>query len=163
MSDFHYENIVIGARHELGSVTLTSAAIKKFAAQYDPQPFHLDEQAAAESLFGALCASGWHVCALWMSKFVPFRAQAIFASPDPQGALATQGPSPGVEDIRWFKPAFTGDTLTFFSTVCAREDWKKPGWGLVKTRADVVNQHGETICSFIGTGLVRKLPEVSTK
>ena len=158
MSDFHFENIMIGERHELGKEVLTTAAIKKFAAKYDPQYFHLDEKAASDSLFGALCASGWHVCALWMSKLVPYRAEAIFTAPNPMEALAAQGPSPGVENIRWFKPAFAGDTLNFYSTIIEKEDWHKPDWGLVKTQAEIINQHGETICSFIGKGLIRKLP-----
>ena len=159
MSGFYFEDLELGERHEIGSETLTPEAIIDFATKYDPQPFHMSEEAAKGSLFGALCASGFHVTALWMSKIVPYRAARIMKSADPQAALAAQGPSPGALDVRWHLPAFSGDTLTFFYTPCEKLDWKKPGWGLMRSKAEVINQDGKLVCSFIGQGLVRKRPD----
>ncbi len=159
MSGHYFEDLELGERHEIGSETLTAEAIIDFASKYDPQPFHLSEEGGRDSLFGGLCASGFHVTALWMSKIVPYRAGQLLRSDDPVAALAAQGPSPGALNVRWHLPALAGDTLTFFYTPNEKLDWKKPGWGLMRSKAEVFNQKDELVCSFIGQGLVRKRPD----
>ena len=86
-------------------------------ARYDPQPFHLDEAAAARSHFGALCASGWHTAAIWMRLMVDYRTRdgdAARARGEPVAAL---GPSPGFRELKWLKPVYVGDTITYATEV----------------------------------------------
>ncbi|MCP1337491.1 MaoC/PaaZ C-terminal domain-containing protein [Futiania mangrovi] len=150
------EDIETGVRIRLGETHLTRDLIVGFAAKFDPQPFHLDEEAGRQSLFKGLAASGWQLCALWMGHYVRWREGIIQSYPDPEGVRARLGPSPGQRNIRWMKPALMGDTLTFYATRTAVEDWKKPGWALTTVLSEIVNQRGETACSFEGLGLVRK-------
>src|SRR6202011_4050327 len=112
-----FEDMEIGARRELGSFTFTADGIKKFAAQFDPQPFHLDEEAGRQSLFGGLAASGWHVGSVCM-KLLVADGQGQAAEGAARGeTIAVWGPSPGFRELRWIKPVLAGDTVSFASTV----------------------------------------------
>lgn len=129
-----FDDIAIGAVTELGSHTFTAEAIKRFARAYDPQPFHVDEEAAAAGLFGALTASGWHTSAVLMKLI------AAANGADAEGF----GPSPGFDDLRWLKPVFAGDTLAYRAIVTAkRESRSRPGWGVVSSRFEAHNAAGE--------------------
>ena len=134
-----FDDIAIGVVTEFGSHTFTAEAIKRFAGAYDPQPFHLDEEAAAASLFGALTASGWHTMAVMMKLI------AAAGAADGAGS-ARLGPSPGFDDLRWLRPVFAGDTLTYRATVTGkRESRSPPGWGVVSSRFEAHNAAGETV------------------
>ena len=108
-----FEDIEIGQRREVGSFTFTADAIKKFASQFDPQRFHLDEEEGRKSLFGGLAASGWHVGSVCMKLLVTDGqrlAREALARGEP---VAAWGPSPGFRELRWIKPVLAGDTITF--------------------------------------------------
>jgi len=138
-----FDDIAIGDVTEFGSHTFTAEAIRRFARTYDPQPFHIDEAAAAASLFGALTASGWHTMAVMMKLI------AAPGGPPPAGAAdgadcAMLGPTPGFDDLRWLRPVFAGDTLTYRATVTGkRESRSRPGWGVVSSGFEAHNAAGE--------------------
>jgi acyl dehydratase len=137
-----FEDIAIGDRHELGRYTFTAQDIKRFAARYDPQPFHLDEEAAAHSHFGGLVASGWHTASIFM------KLQARVVA-ERSADLARTGPSPGFRDMRWLKPVFAGDTLTYTNEVVRKRELNsRPQWGIVFSRISAVNQHGDLAFEF---------------
>src|SRR6202040_1648021 len=111
------EDIQIGHRRELGSFTFTADLIRKFASQFDPQRFHLDEEEGKKSLFGGLAASGWHVGSVCMKLLVadgPRQAKKALARGE---TIANLGPSPEFRELRWIKPVLAGDTISFTSVV----------------------------------------------
>ena len=138
-----YEDVELGRDRELGSHAFTQDAIVAFARAYDPQRFHVDEEAAKESIFGGLCASGWHVAAACMRCIVDARAQALAELAARGEPLPPLGVSPGVENLRWPAPTRPGDVVAFFSRVTDKRETKRPGWGLVFMRTWGVNQRGE--------------------
>lgn len=140
---------------ELGQHTFTADEIVTFARAFDPQPFHLDEAAAARSHFGRLAASGWHTAAAWMSLFVASRREAERRADAAGEARALYGPSPGFKNMRWLKPVHAGDTIRFATApVSRRASASRPGWDLVFSRNTGVNQDGETVFAFEGSGFV---------
>lgn len=147
----YWETITVGETIELGSHCFDADAIKQFAAKYDPQSFHLDEEAAKASMYGGLCASGWHTAAVCMRLNVDTRAAQArewIAAGHPAPKM---GPSPGVTNLRWLKPVYAGDTVTFRQTVTAkRKAASRPGWGVLEFTTLGVNQHGEPVFSFDG-------------
>jgi acyl dehydratase len=150
-----YEDIVIGLKEELGSHTFTAESIIDFATKYDPQPFHLSEEAGRNSHFGSLVASGWHTGGMWMRMRVE-HGKRVAAERAARGLPAqTAGPSGGFKNLRWPKPVRTGDTVTYFSEhVSKRPLASRPGWGIVFSLNTGVNQHGELVFSFDGSGFV---------
>ncbi|MGF9764716.1 MaoC family dehydratase [Microvirga sp. 0TCS3.31] len=150
-SNPYFEDLVIGETEELGSYTFLPDDIIGFAKQYDPQPFHVDAEAAKSSLFGALCASGWHTASVWMKHMVGhrdrIRAYALSHGQRP----ARLGPSPGFSNLKWLKPVYAGDTITYRTTVTAkRPSASRPEWGLVFHHNTGTNQHGEAVFAFDG-------------
>src|ERR1700755_2338382 len=115
-----FEDIAIGQRRELGSFTFTAEAIKKFAAQFDPQRFHLDEEEGRKSLFGGLAASGWHVGSVCMKLLVANGQRQVRESVARGEKVAVWGPSPGFRDLRWLKPVLAGDTITYATEVASK-------------------------------------------
>ncbi len=152
-----YENIRVGEKSEVGCHTFTAADIKAFAAEFDPQPFHLDEAAAARSHFGGLCASGWHTVCIWMRLVTDYRRckdDARRARGEPSALL---GVSPGFRDLQWLKPVYAGDTISFSSEVIdKRPSATRPAWGLVTMRNGGVNQHGEPVITFVSAAFVER-------
>ncbi len=145
------EDIVIGEKTVFGRHSLTAEEIKAFASAYDPQPFHLDEAAAAATHFGRLCASGWHTVAVFMRHFVEFERREADAARARGETPARDGPSPGIRDLRWLKPVYAGDTISFAREVTQlRDATRQPGWGLMVARNTGTNQRGELVFSFIG-------------
>ena len=129
----YWEDMQPGQVRELGNVTPTREEIIAFATQFDPQPFHLDDEAAKASVFGALCASGWHTCSLAMRLMV----LNFLNGTSSMGA-------PGLENIKWMKPVFTGDTLRLQSTTTdVRPMSKRADVGLVRNVWAMFNQHGD--------------------
>jgi acyl dehydratase len=142
-----FETLEPGASLPLGAFTFGADDIMAFARAYDPQRFHVDDAAARASLFGGLCASGWHTAAAWMRLLIAARRRAAAAGL----VLPGLGPSPGFKNLTWTKPVFAGDTLHYAMTVTAkRASASRPGWGLVFHRNTGVNQKGETVFAFDG-------------
>jgi acyl dehydratase len=150
-----YEDMVIGRQREVGSFTFTADAIKTFAAQFDPQRFHLDEEEGRKSLFGGLAASGWHIASAYMKVMVA-AAQREDAEAHARGEqVAVWGPSPGFKEMRWIKPVLAGDTISFASVVeTRRTSESRPQWGIVEFRNTGTNQRGELVFSFLATAFV---------
>jgi acyl dehydratase len=150
-----FEDIEIGARREVGAFTFTADDIKRFAAQFDPQRFHLDEEEGRKSLFGGLAASGWHVAAVCIKLLVAdgkrVREEAIARGEE----VAVWGPSPGFRDLRWLKPVLAGDTIAYASEIASkRTSEKRPEWGIVEARNTGTNQRGELAFSLLATAFV---------
>lgn len=155
----YFEDIVIGDRRQLGSFTFVADDIKRFAAKFDPQPFHLDEEAGKKSLFGGLAASGWHVAAVWMKLTVANFQREAAAEIARGGKPIPAGPSPGFTELKWIKPVLAGDTITYDSeTTSKRPLESRPQWGLVQFINTGVNQRGELVFSFRGQGFVSRRP-----
>jgi acyl dehydratase len=152
-----FEDIPLGSRDEIGAFTFTAGEIKRFASAFDPQPFHLDEAAATESHFGGLLASGWHTQAVWMKLNVrnwQRRRSEMQAAGRP---IAKVGPSPGFDELKWLKPIYAGDTITFTNEVVGkRASRSMPGWGLVTFKMTGLNQAGEEAVSFVGHVFVER-------
>jgi acyl dehydratase len=150
-----YEEMEVGARREVGSYTFTADAIKKFAALYDPQRFHLDEEEGRKSLFGGLAASGWHVGSVCMKMMVADGQRQVKEAMARGEKVAIWGPSPGFRDLRWLKPVLAGDTITFSTGVeSKRLSDSRPGWGIVQAASRGVNQRGEEVYSIRATAFV---------
>ena len=150
-----FEELEIGARREVGSFTFTAELIKKFAAQFDPQVFHLDEEAGRKSLFGGLAASGWYM--VWgrmrsVGPHCPMQMREVFAGGE---GLTAWGPSPGFRELRWIRPVLAGDTISFASVIeSKRLSDKRPEWGIVQARNSGANQRGEPVFSLLATAFV---------
>jgi acyl dehydratase len=143
---YYWEDLVPGSVRELGSVSPTTDEIKHFAAQFDPQPFHLDEAAAQSSVFGALCASGWQTAALAMRLTV-----------DNMLRHSSSLGSPGLESLKWLKPVYPGDLLSLRHTILeSRASAKRPDIGIVRSRWEMSNQHGDKVLEMEGYGMFRR-------
>ncbi len=146
--EYFFESVAAGDVLELGSRSVTEAEILAFAHDFDPQPFHIDAEAAAQSIFGGLIASGWHTCALTMRLMV-----------DGYLSRAASLGSPGVEQIRWLRPVRPDDTITARIVVLeVRASQSKPDRGAVRMRTEVTNQAGELVMTMESTGLVGRRP-----
>ena len=150
-----FEDIAVGQRRELGAFTFTADAIRKFARQFDPQPFHIDEEEGRKSLFGGLAASGWHVGSVCMKLLVADgQRQAREAAARGEKA-AIWGPSPGFRELRWIRPVLAGDVIRFASEVeSLRSSDKRPEWGILQGRHTGTNQRGELVFSMLATAFV---------
>lgn len=155
-----YEQIGVGDIYALGSHTFDADEIKSFARRFDPQAFHVDEEAAKRSHFGALCASGWHTASMWMRLMVDFRKREADGRRANGELAATIGPSPGLRELKWMKPVYVGDTITYQTEVKAkRVSESRPGWGIVTLFSSGKNQHDAVVISFTSTAFVPRLPE----
>jgi acyl dehydratase len=142
MTDLYFEDFEPGRAYELGSHTITEEEIVAFARAWDPQPFHVDPEAARASPFGGLIASGWHTGSLWMRLYV----DSILASAAAMG-------SPGIEELRWLAPVRPGDTLSGRLIVLeATPSERHPGRGTIRCRCEMVNQDGVTVLSMVSRG-----------
>jgi acyl dehydratase len=143
-----WEDFKVGERSEMGRHIFATDEIIAFARQFDPQPFHTDADAARDTPFGGLIASGWHTCAVGMRLMVENYI----------GRTVSLG-SPGIDDIRWLKPVRAGDTLTYSRIVIeSRASASRAGVGLVKHRWEAVNQSGETVLTMEGWGMYGRRP-----
>lgn len=150
-----FEDIEVGQRREVGSFTFTAEAIKKFAAQFDPQRFHLDEEEGRRSLFGGLAASGWHIASVCMKLLVIDRDRLAREAEERGEEVAIWGPSPGFRELRWVKPVLAGDTISYASEVVSkRTSDSRPGWGILQARNIGTNQRGEVVFSFLAIAFV---------
>jgi acyl dehydratase len=143
-----FEDHVLGTRVEIGSYTFTAEEIKAFARQFDPQPFHLDEAAAARSHFGGLIASGWHTAAVCLRLLVEDRHRRQAELRCRGEAVAKTGPSPGLRNLQWPRPVYAGDTVAYAHEVVElRLLADRPGVGLRVARNTGTNQAGALIYS----------------
>lgn len=145
----YFDDIAVGATRRFGSYAVTRDEVLDFARKYDPQPFHLSDEAAAETHFGRLAASGWHTCSMTMAMFV--EAMAV----EPQASLGAAG----VDELRWLRPVHPGDTLRCESEVLeARTSASRPEMGILRTRMTTFNQHDQPVLSFIAIAMLRRRP-----
>ncbi len=144
----YFEDFETGAHQEYGSYLVTEEEIIEFASKYDPQPFHLSDEAGKAMIFGGLCASGWHTSSIAMRMTVD-------NMPKNSAGLG----SPGIDELRWIKPVFPGDILSMKSTVAGKKESKsRPEMGIVFMHNEVFNQKGELVMSFKPTVMFRKRP-----
>jgi acyl dehydratase len=130
-----YEDFEVGRTIQLGGRAVSAEEIVEFASEFDPQPFHLDEEAGRASVLGGLAASGWHSCAILMRLL----CDGLLLDSTSQGA-------PGIDVLKWRRPVLAGDTLTATTTVLAKRlSKKRPSIGLVTCRHELANQRGETV------------------
>jgi acyl dehydratase len=155
-----FEDIRVGDADDIGHHTFLAEDIKSFAQRFDPQPFHVDDEAAARSHFGALCASGWHTAVVWMRLMVDHRRRAIEGQQARGEPVAAFGPALGFRDLKWLKPVYVGDTIAYRSEVVElRPSGSRPRWGLLTIRSTGTNQKGDLVISFVSTTLVERRPE----
>lgn len=148
------EDLVPGQREEFGTHHFDEAGVIDFARAYDPQPFHIDREAAKTSIFGGIIASGWQTGACWMRLMIDHRRRAQEAAAAAGLPVPRLGPSPGIRDLRWLAPVYAGDTISYASTVAsARPSASRPGWGIATHHNTGTNQFGETVFAFTGAVL----------
>jgi acyl dehydratase len=152
-----FEDIRVGEVTRLGSHTFTAEDIKRFAARFDPQPFHLDEAAAARSHFGRLTASGWHTACVWMRLLIETRRREDAERRARGEPVAQLGPSPGFRELKWLAPVHAGDTVSYaIEIVDLRPSASRPEWGMIFSRNTGENQHGRLVLSFVSSAFVER-------
>lgn len=145
----YYEDLVVGTKASFGRYEVTRDEVIAFASKYDPQPFHLSDEAAAQTYFGRLSASGWHTAAMAMRM-------AVDNMKDQRSASLG---SPGIDELRWLKPVYPGDTLRCETELLDKRVSKsRPDMGITKGRTTVFNQHDEPVMTFVANGLIRTRP-----
>ena len=150
---YFFEDLQTGATRDIGSYEFTEENIIEFARQYDPQPFHVDRQAARKNQFGGIIASGWHTGAAWMRMMLIHSSRAALDGDQPGVSQPKLGPSPGFRDMRWLKPVRPGDTLSFSSTVAGKRESSQAGFGIMLHHNTAMNQNGEKVFEFTGSVL----------
>ncbi|SDY08852.1 MaoC family dehydratase [Halobellus clavatus] len=139
----YYEDIEVGTTASFGSYEVTAEEIKEFAEKYDPQPFHVDEEAAADSMFGELVASGWHTMAMCM--------RMVNQNPDPVAAIA----GIGADDIRWHKPVTPGLQLELHTEIVDKWPSDRDVSGFITRGIEARDQHGDAVVTYETTALVK--------
>ena len=148
MADITYfwEDMAVGQVRDLGTISPSREEIIAFASQFDPQPFHLDDAAGEASVFGGLCASGWHTCYMAMRLMVTNFLQQT----------SSLG-SPGLENIQWKKPVYPNDTLRLQTTVLETKPMgRRPDVGMTRHLWEMFNQHGDKVLHMEGWGMFRR-------
>ena len=146
----YFEDLEVGAETDFGTYEVTREEVLEFARKYDPQPFHLSDEEAAKTHFGRIAASGWHTAAMTMAVI----ARHVVAHE--QAGLG----SPGIDELRWKKPVYPGDTLHVRGQILEKTPSRsKPEIGSFRTQTMVTNQTGETVMTFISIVLIRRRPD----
>lgn len=145
----YLEDLQVGDVAEMGSYEVTRDEVIDFATKYDPQPFHLSDEAAAATHFGRIAASGWHTAAM---------AMAVIARYVVRTGQAGLG-SPGIDALRWLKPVYPGDTISVSSKIVeAKPSRSKPEIGSIRSDTTITNQHGEPVMTYTSIVLMRRRP-----
>lgn len=145
----YYEDLVVGTKSSFGYYEVTRSEVIAFAEKFDPQPFHLSDEAAAGTHFGRLSASGWHTCAMTMAMLV----ENLKANE--QAGLG----SPGIDELKWLRPVYPGDTLRCESELIdKRVSASRPEMGIFKTKLTVFNQDDMAVMTYLSNGLIRTRP-----
>ena len=148
----YFEDLEIGKETSFGSYAVTREEVLEFARKYDPQPFHLSDEAAAKTHFGRIAASGWHTCAMVMAVTVDY---FMTGSGEPQAGLG----SPGIDELRWLKPVYPGDTLHVRGEILEKTPSRsKPDLGSFRTKTTVTNQDDVPVLTFTSIVLIRRRP-----
>jgi acyl dehydratase len=146
----YFQDVQVGAKQTFGCYHVTRDEVLEFAAKYDPQAFHLDDEAAAKTFFGRISASGWHTCAMTMRMLVDHMTGLGFASLG----------SPGVDELRWLLPVYPGDTLQCENEVLEkRQSNSKPEMGSYRTRLTVINQDNRPVMTMVSTAFIQVRPD----
>lgn len=146
----YFEDLEIGAKTYFGSYHVTREEVLEFARKYDPQPFHLSDEHAAKTHFGRLAASGWHTCAMTM---------AVIARHVVEHRQAGLG-SPGIDELRWLKPVYPGDTLHVNATIAEKTPSRsRPEMGSFRSHTVVTNQDDVPVMSFTSIVLIERRPD----
>lgn len=145
----YFEDITVGTKQAFGRYEVQRDEVIGFATAYDPQPFHLSDEAAAATHFGRLSASGWHTCAMTMAMVV------ANLEANQQAGLG----SPGIDELRWLKPVYPGDTLRCETEILdKRASRSRPEMGSYRSKMTVLNQDDVVVMTFVSTGLIRTRP-----
>jgi acyl dehydratase len=148
-ASWYFEDFYPGQEIDLGTRAVTEAEIVAFATQFDPQPFHVDRAAAADSIYGGVIASGWHTCSMMMRMVV-----------DGLMAGAASMGSPGLDGVRWLGPVRPDDTLNVhYQTLRVKASNSKPDRGVVWSKWVAINQHGDTVCTIEGMSMFARRPQ----
>ncbi|MBW4329811.1 MaoC family dehydratase [Stakelama sp. CBK3Z-3] len=143
----YFEDFAVGEREQFGSYSVTAEEVAEFAGKYDPQPFHLSDEAAAKTHFGRIAASGWHTCSMTMAMLVAHMKD---------DALASRGAA-GIDELRWLKPVYPGDTLRCETAVLElRPSRSRPDIGSVRSEMKVYNQNDEAVMRFVSIALIAR-------
>lgn len=146
----------IGETITLGNHTFKAEEIKNFARKFDPQRFHLDEKEAEASLFGGLCASGWHTTSMWMKYNLLYNKEAVGRPWRGEGPEPQFGPSPGFKKLRWLKPVYAEETVTFKRrTLAHRSLASRPGWRVLTIMCEAFDSTGDKVLEFESAVLVK--------
>jgi acyl dehydratase len=146
----YFEDLEIGAETQFGSYDVTREEMLEFARKYDPQPFHLSDEEAAKTHFGRMSASGWHTAAMTMAVL------ARYAVEHEQAGLG----SPGIDELRWRKPVYPGDTLHVRGRIVDKTPSRsRPEMGSFRTEMTVTNQNDEPVMTFTSIVLIRRRPD----
>jgi acyl dehydratase len=146
----YFEDLEVGARTDFGSYDVTREEVLEFARKYDPQPFHLSDEEAAKTHFGRIAASGWHSAAMVMGVI------ARHVVDQRQAGLG----SPGIDELRWKKPVYPGDTLHVTGEILEKTPSRsRPEIGSFRTKTTVTNQHGDVVMTFVSIVLIRRRPD----
>jgi acyl dehydratase len=145
----YFEDMEIGAETYFGSYEVTRDEVLEFARKYDPQPFHLSDEEAAKTHFGRIAASGWHTCAMTMAVI------ARHVVDEEQAGLG----SPGIDELRWRRPVYPGDTLHVRSKIVGKTPSRsKPEMGSFRSDTVVTNQDDQPVLTFTSIVLIRRRP-----
>lgn len=145
----YFEDLEVGTSASFGRYAVTREEVVAFAEKYDPQPFHLSDEAAAQTHFGRLSASGWHTCAMTMAMLVENLKNVK------QAGLG----SPGLDELKWLRPVYPGDTLRCESELLEkRVSASRPEMGIFKSRLTVFNQDDVAVLTMVNNGLIRTRP-----
>ncbi|WP_028970244.1 MaoC family dehydratase [Sphingomonas sp. URHD0057] len=146
----YFEDLEVGAETYFGSYEVTREEVLEFARKYDPQPFHLSDEEAAKTHFGRIAASGWHTCAMTMAVI------ARYVVKHRQAGLG----SPGIDQLRWRRPVYPGDTLHVRSTIVEKTlSRSKPEMGSFRSDMVVTNQDDQPVMTFTSIVLIRRRPD----
>ena len=141
----YFEDLVVGSKASFGRYEVTREEVLEFAQKYDPQPFHLSDEAAAQTHFGRISASGWHTCAMTMAMLVENLKN------NRQAGLG----SPGQDELRWHKPVYPGDVLRVETELLEKtRSRSRPEMGSMRSKIRVYNQDDELVMSMTGIGLI---------
>jgi acyl dehydratase len=145
----YFEDLEVGAETDFGSYDVARDEMLEFARKYDPQPFHLSDEEAAKTHFGRMSASGWHTAAMTMAVI------ARYVVEHRQAGLG----SPGIDELRWRKPVYPGDTLHVRGQIIEKTPSRsRPEMGSFRTHTTVTNQHGQPVMTFTSIVLIRRRP-----
>ncbi len=148
-TNWYFEDFFPGQEIALGSRTVSEEEIIAFATQFDPQPFHVDHDAAANSIFRGVIASGWHTCSMMMRLVV----DKLMSESSSMG-------SPGLDGVRWLLPVRAGDTISVsYLTTKVKPSASRTDRGVVWSKWTATNQHGDAVCTIEGMGMFGRRPD----